>query len=274
MPRKAKDLTNKQFGLWFVIKRDYSKNKTSFICRCKCGVVHSVRADLLVSGKSKGCLSCVRTSDLQGKTFGSWLVLSAVKENGMLKGWLCKCQKCGVTKIVNTGNLTSGQSTQCRKCGTHRTHGKTSSRLYTIYRHMINRCYCVTDKNYKNYGARNITICQEWLNDFNSFYEWSLANGYKVNLTIDRIDVNQGYSPNNCRWTTIQEQQRTHKRSLTELTFNNETKCLSEWARATGLHAKTIKYRLLRGWSVERTLTTPPLTGSYAKKQRSQALQN
>lgn len=266
MPKIAKDLSNKQFGLWSVIERDFTKKKTSFICRCKCGAIHSVRADLLTSGKSTGCLSCVRTTDLQGKIFGSWLALSAVKENGRTKGWLCKCQKCGVTKIVNASNLTSGKSTQCRKCSTPRTHNKTSSRLYCIYRHMINRCYCKTSDCYNNYGDRGITICQEWLDDFNAFYEWSLSNGYQDNLTIDRIDVNQGYSPENCKWATIQEQQKTHKRSLVELTFNNEIKCLSEWARVTGLHIETIKRRLAKGWSVERALTTPPLTGLYAKK--------
>lgn len=266
MPKAANDLSNKCFGLWYVLERDFSKKKTSFLCRCKCGAIHSVRADLLTRGKSKGCLSCVRTVDLTGKTFGNWLVLSIVKKNNKICGWLCKCQKCGTSKIVTSGNLVRGKSTQCRKCSSHHIHNKSLSRLYNIYIHMINRCYCKTSDSYKNYGQRGITICKEWLDDFNSFYEWSISNGYKDNLTIDRVDVNQGYSPTNCRWTTIQEQQKSHKRHLVELSFNNITKCLSEWSRITHLSTSTIKGRLLKGWSIEQALSTPPLTGPYAKK--------
>ena len=148
-----------------------------------------------------------------------------------------------------------------------------NKRLRKIWESMHERCEYEKHPQYHNYGGRGISVCDEW-SEYIPFAKWAFRNGYAEDLSIDRIDPDGMYEPNNCRWTTIQEQQRTHKRSLTELTFNNETKCLSEWARATGLHAKTIKYRLLRGWSVERTLTTPPLTGSYAKKQRNQALQN
>lgn len=99
-------------------------------------------------------------------------------------------------------------------------------------------------------------MCDEWKDNYLSFKEWALNNGYAENLTIDRIDVNGNYEPSNCRWATIKEQ-ANNRRSNTLLKFHGETKTISQWADTIGIPQKTIKGRLSHGWDVERTLTTP-----------------
>ncbi len=273
MSRHALDLTGRTFGDWFVLSKDTTKkHKIFYRCQCKCGAVHSVRSDALLRRKSSSCKACSRKKDLSDCIFGNWFVISPVHQNNARSLWLCRCLKCGFIKAVDARNLTSGKSTQCRKCGTPRTHNQSRTRLYSIYRHMINRCYCKTCDCYSNYGGRGITICDEWRKDFSNFAKWALTNGYKENLTIDRINVDLGYSPNNCCWATLDQQQRMHKRGLVELTLNGVTKCQTEWSRLTGLSVDTIKKRLRRGWSVEKTLTTPPLTGKNAKTWKNPSL--
>ena len=99
-------------------------------------------------------------------------------------------------------------------------------------------------------------MCEEWRDDYFSFREWAVNNGYKQGLTIDRINNNEGYSPQNCRWATYKEQNR-NKRSNRNITFNGETKCLREWSETVGLSVPTFSRRLHDGWSVETALTTP-----------------
>lgn len=112
---------------------------------------------------------------------------------------------------------------------------------------MKTRCYNVKAKDYKNYGLRGIKICDEWLNDSNLFIEWSLNNGYQVGLTIDRIDTNGNYEPNNCRWITSKEQQ-SNKRNNKLITINGETKTLSQWAEKSGLSRHVIFERIKMKW--------------------------
>ena len=124
---------------------------------------------------------------------------------------------------------------------------------------MKQRCYNKNSKSYKNYGGRGIKICDEWLskeNGFLNFYNWAINNGYNSNLSIDRIDNNGNYEPSNCRWVNnlIQSNNRRNNRKLT---FNGDTLNISEWAKKYNLTISTINHRLDRGWSVEKTLTTP-----------------
>ena len=271
--RTYKDISGQKFGYWEVIERVYLPNtsKIWYRCKClKCGKEYNVRSDPLFNGRSKSCKHCASLIDLSGKTFGNWLVIKYIGQTkSKASQWLCRCLLCNKEKIVLVGNLTSGKSTACRKCGIKDGHKMSHTRLYNIYRHMITRCYCNTCDCYSDYGGRGITICKEWKENFLSFVNWSLNNGYSENLTIDRIDVNKGYSPENCRWTTLEEQQRTHKRRLIELTFKGQTKCITEWSRILNISQFTISRRLKKGWSVERTLSTPPLTGKNAKTWKS-----
>ena len=132
------------------------------------------------------------------------------------------------------------------------------SHLYQTWWNMKTRCYNKKHGNYKNYGVRGITICDEWKNSFDNFSNWAMNNGYRENLTIDRIDSNGNYEPSNCRWVTIQEQENNRTNNH-KLSFNGEIHTISEWSRKLHIAHSTLKVRLNRGWSIERALTTPNL---------------
>ena len=136
------------------------------------------------------------------------------------------------------------------------------SRLNHIFKDMKDRCYNPKNKNYKNYGYRGITICAEWLNKehfegshnatkgFIAFKNWALVNGYADNLTIDRIDNNKGYSPENCRWVT-KKIQSNNRRSNRLITYNGITKTVSEWAEILNVSSDVLRQRLFRNKSIE-----------------------
>ena len=126
-------------------------------------------------------------------------------------------------------------------------------RLHNIYYKMRQRCNNPNNKSYPNYGGRGITYCDEW-EDTKNFIEWALSNGYNDELTLDRIDPNGNYCPENCRWITIQEQQRNRRNNQT-ITWNNETHCYNEWDVILGYPIGTIGQRIRRGWSEEDALT-------------------
>jgi hypothetical protein len=144
-----------------------------------------------------------------------------------------------------------------------------NKRLRNIYNGMKTRCYYENCEAYKNYGGRGITICDEWLNSERlsprrcspskglvAFVNWALSNGYSDDLTIDRIDVNKGYSPNNCRWITKKEQ-GFNKRTNHLVTYKGETKTLKEWCDYLHLNYTTIKARINEyHWTVERAFET------------------
>jgi hypothetical protein len=128
---------------------------------------------------------------------------------------------------------------------------KRHPRLNTIYHGMIDRCLNTNNSNFHNYGGRGIVVCLEWIRNKESFIEWALANGYHENLTIDRIDVNGGYNPGNCRWATPQ-QQAQNKRATKYVTYRGEQKKLFEWCELLGLDYKTTYNRLfLCKWATE-----------------------
>lgn len=130
-----------------------------------------------------------------------------------------------------------------------------NSRLYKIWQGMHKRCYNSQCKDYKDYGGRGISIYEDWFS-YDNFREWSLSNGYKEDLTIDRIDNNQNYSPSNCRWVTRLEQ-NNNIRQCHYLTYNNETHTIAEWARIKNMSRATLRDRINKyGWTIEEALST------------------
>ena len=182
---------------------------------------------------------------LEGKRFGKLVVLAEHPERGKRGDvlWVCKCD-CGNTKIINGNSLRRGVSTTCG-CSTvkHRMHG---TRLYRIFEGMIKRCYNPTHRWYKRYGGRGIAICDEWLKDRGSFFSWAMANGYRDDLTIDRIDTNGDYCPENCRWTDMKTQINNRSNTPT-VAINGDSKTISEWADITGISYQTLYRRYQRG---------------------------
>lgn len=136
-------------------------------------------------------------------------------------------------------------------------HGLTRHPLYVSWRSMRQRCLNKNNTAYHNYGGRGITICDEWLNDFVSFYEWALSNGYKKGYTIDRINNDGNYEPSNCRWITVKEQSY-NRRTNRYLTVYGITKTLEEWTHIMNhKNHNALWLRLNRGWSIEDAVCTP-----------------
>lgn len=190
--------------------------------------------------------------DLTGQRFGKLVAVNPVDEptkSGHHKRWVCQCD-CGGTATVTSDHLKKGD---IKSCGCIN-HGQTGTRLYRIWSHMRSRCQNPKDENYKHYGARGITVCQEWAQDFLRFYNWAISSGYNDGLTIDRIDNSKGYLPENCRWADMSTQ-ANNTRSNRKITYNGETKTLAEWARIIGVKQNTLLYRLKRGWSIERAFS-------------------
>lgn len=133
-------------------------------------------------------------------------------------------------------------------------HGKYRTHIYNTYSGMKARCYNIQDQAYNNYGGRGIKMCDEWKNDFMTFHDWAMENGYNDTLTIDRIDVDGNYSPDNCRWATRKQQAR-NRRSNLNYTINGVTHCLKEWCEIYDINYQLVWDRLKRGWNLLKALT-------------------
>ena len=199
----------------------------------------------------------MRKLDLTGMKYGILTVLSFSHTSQNKKTFfLCECE-CGNEKAVYSHHLRSGHTTSCGcKKAVKQTHGKSRTRLYTIWTGMLKRCRDKKSKDYIMYGSKGVTVCGEW-SDFEAFHVWALNNGYMDNLTIDRIDNTGNYEPHNCRWATNLEQQ-SNRTNNKYITANGTTRSISEWSKATGLPYSTIWNRIFNmGWSPEKTMTIP-----------------
>lgn len=181
--------------------------------------------------------------NLIGKTFGRLKVIDngkivKRKDGRNRRYWVCICE-CGNIAEVETNKLTSGHTQSCgclakeRAAKVNYKNGLSQSRIYQIHRNMINRCNNPNVPMYYCYGARGITVCDEWKDKetgFQNFYDWAIHNGYTDELTIDRIDVEKGYCPENCRWITMKEQ-AGNKRNTKRVKVNGEVDTVANWSR-------------------------------------------
>lgn len=215
----------------------------------------------MTSGKTKscGCLQRERTSeasikDYTGLRFGKLTVIDRVSEVGSPVKYRCLCD-CGQYAEVLGRNLASGATKSCgcvRKETTRKlklTHGQCSEKIYKCWCNMKTRCENPQHKEYNSYGGRGISVCEEW-HDFNAFYKWALESGYAEGLTIERKNVDLGYSPGNCTWATRAEQARNRQNSV-KITYGGKTMILQDWAAETGINAKTIQNRIKKGMKLE-----------------------
>lgn len=212
--------------------------------------------------------------DLTGKRFGKLTVISRCKDYTSPKGktyvqWLCQCD-CGNKTKVTTSNL-KGHTKSCgclnreNTIKRNLTHNLSKIRVYHIWQEIKKRCINKNCKCFERYGGRGITVYQEWLDDFMNFYNWAMDNGYSDDLTIDRIDVNGNYEPNNCRWVD-NIVQANNKRNNRYITYNNETHTIAEWAKIYNINYKLLFSRLKKGWDIEKALTTKKLSYSECGK--------
>ena len=208
--------------------------------------------------------------EMIGKQYGNWTVLeySHSVDNSKYRRdkkafvkdarhyMLSRCV-CGTIKKVRKDGLTSGSTKSCGcKNKRNSTHNKSKTKLYYAHQDIKSRCYNPKNKFFKDYGGRGIKVCDEWIKDFEMFYEWSIKNGFRKGLSIDRIDNDGDYSPENCRWVDMRTQNR-NKKSNVYVTYKGKTQLLVDWANEKGMNRGTLSSRLISGWTLEEALETP-----------------
>ena len=190
-----------------------------------------------------------------GKRFGALTVMRVNGTRFYTAEAACECD-CGNSASVPLTRLMYGHT---KSCGCYRNglllkHGQSKTRLYRIWTEMVYRCNNPNNASYSRYGGRGIRVCDDWLN-FLSFWQWSLANGYSYDLSIDRIDNDGNYCPENCRWadneTQMNNQRRTHY-----LTHNGKTQSMAQWSRESGIPYSILDGRINKlGWTAAEALT-------------------
>ena len=198
--------------------------------------------------------------DETGNKYGRLTVIERVKNDkaGNAK-WRCMCE-CGKVVDVLALNLRKGTTQSCgclnieRAKEANTTHGHYYKPIYGVWRNIKDRCYNHNNKSYGDYGGRGITVCAEW-QDFQVFYDWAMSHGYNHNLTIDRIDNNNGYSPDNCRLVDMKTQSN-NRRSNHLVTYKGKTQTISQWADELGIKYDTLLTRISKyHWNIERALS-------------------
>lgn len=186
--------------------------------------------------------------DISGQKFGRLTAVTPVGRSSDNRTiWECVCD-CGNTVFITGKSLRSGNTKSCgclnaekstvRIVSFNTKHGGTKTPLFRRWSNMFTRCYNPHATNFKDYGGRGISVCDEW-RDFAKFAEWALNSGFDESLSIDRINPNGDYCPENCRWVDAKAQ-ANNRRSTREISFEGETKSISEWARFFGMHPSNL----------------------------------
>ena len=243
-------------------------------------------ADVMGTRTGRAIEHCCRAMGLgrpepkKGDKFGRWELLTdkyLVERYGQQMGMAIARCECGTEREVKVAALVGGtsQSCGCLKnekasermklmnadgLGSHPTHGLSGHPLYRLYHSMLNRCYLSTTKQFDDYGGRGISVCDEWRDSFQAFFDWAVENGWKEGLTLERKEVNGHYTPGNCRFVTMKEQ-GMNRRNTVYVTTWNETKPLAAWVRDPRCKVDygTLAVRIKRyGWTPERAISSPP----------------
>lgn len=278
--KKYKDYSGEKWGKIIVIEKVGSKefcgHKVAlWRCMCDCGreIFLTSNQIRIHSPKSCGCSkerkpynknkeSHLPDKEFIGKKYNKLTIIERFIDcdnKGQGRKWLCECE-CGNTIIVNTHNLINDKTKQCNKCSNESIktsvtkHGYCQKeRLYTTWLNMRDRCNNPNYLKYHLYGGRGIEVCESW-NDYSEFKNWAIKNGYDDSLSLDRIDVNGNYDPNNCRWVT-QKTQCNNKRCNHYITYNGVTKTAKEWSECTGIKYRTILSRINNlKWGIGKAL--------------------
>ena len=219
--------------------------------------------------------------DLMGQRFHRLTVVGYHGKNKYNNNvWICKCD-CGEEITVASHSLLCGNTKSCgclqKEKATktlmsfHKTHGLSrdstgkKTRLFRIWCGIKTRCLNPNVVEYPRYGGRGISICSEWINNYKTFYDWAISHGYSDQLTIERIDTNGNYEPNNCKWSTSKEQ-ANNRRNNTLVRYNGKTNTLSQWAELYGMSCATLCGRLKRGWTIEQALSIPVVSDDFSRK--------
>lgn len=220
--------------------------------------------------------------DLTSQRFGRLIVVKRVENDKNNRAmWLCKCD-CGNYKIINSHHLRNGSIKSCnclwkenllKVQGNRNKHLKSQTNIYSTWRDMKARCYNSKSLSYKNYGDRGIKICDEWLdkeNGFINFYNWAINNGYKENKsrkqqTLDRIDINGNYEPNNCRWVTMKMQQNNRNNNRI-IFYKNNKYTISELSEKLKINKNTLLGRINRNWLEKDLDLLPNKNNKYRRK--------
>lgn len=213
-------------------------------------------------------------NNLTGQRFGRLTVIARGENTKSGKAtWVCVCD-CGKKKEkpVTAYDLTTGKVRSCgclyltSNKGRRKTHGKTGTRLYQIWFSMRQRCHYPASLSYRRYGGRGIEVCDEW-NNFQTFYDWAMANGYRDDLTLDRIDSNGNYAPSNCRWATMKEQQNNRSNNI-RVSIGGVERTLSEWSDVSGIPRSTLTWRVKHNWAENELFMPVNLNNARIRKER------
>ena len=252
------------------IHKDGDYRQGYYLCKCECGNVKEIKDHSIQTGKIRdcGCGEFVRRKHI-GKQYGTMQVVDAFREirckkvNIVLK---CKCIVCGVEKSILASdikkyNLINWYHNKDRKPKAKEIKLNVSPRLGNCWRRMIRRCCDETDLQYLYYGGRGIKVCNEWHNSLKSFCDWALLNGYEENLTIERIDYNKDYCPENCKWIPKDQQSRNTRRNRI-YEWKGQQLTVAEISRIENISQFTLYCRLNKGMSIEDAVSM-----SFLKKE-------
>lgn len=243
---------------------------------CDCGVLKEYGFTQVQKGRCKSC-GCIKLKpfyDVVGNKYGSLTVVEELMRQRRSRMVLVQCD-CGNRTMVDLNNLESGNTKSCGCVGRkktselRRTHGLSKHLLYGVLGNIRSRCTNPNVDEYKNYGARGICICKEWLNDFLSFYNWCIKNGWREGLTVERIDNDGHYEPLNCKIAPDSVQAR-NKRNNIYLEYNGRNMVVADWSNELGIPFTTITQRLRMDLPIQMVLSTTYLKRGTSKVPRKE----